>query len=135
MLTLRCDEGFSVGVGMMDLEHKQLWFLFGRLLNGLNRGANENLLKTLDDLAEKTANHFAHEERLLRLTDYPATRPHEREHAQLLRKVREVQLRFRSGEAGALSIEVVLGLSDWLERHIKDSDKEFSAHLNLRGIR
>jgi len=118
----------------MDVEHKLLFFLVGRLLNGLKYGG-ENLPKNLDNLAEKAESHFLHEERLLRLTDFPATRSHEREHAQLLRKVHEVQFRLQAGEVGALSREVVRGLSDWLEQHIKDSDKEFSAYLNLRGIR
>ncbi len=135
MPTIKWDEGLSVGVRKIDVEHKRLFFQAGRLLSGLKCGANENLLKNLDNLAGKAASHFLHEGRLLRLTDFPATRPHEREHAECLRKVSDVQLRLRAGEAGALSIEVVNSLTDWLERHINDSDKEFSAYLNLRGIR
>lgn len=135
MLTHRWDESFSVGVRIMDLEHKRLCSLFGRLLSGLNCGDKENLLKILDNLFEKAANHFAHEERLLRLTDFAAARLHEREHAQFLHRIRAVQLGLRAGDASALSTEVVHSLCDWLEQHIKDRDKEFGAHLNLRGIR
>ncbi len=135
MLTLRWDESLSVGVRMMDVEHKRLVFLLRRLANGLKSGDDENLLKNLDNLAEKAANHFLHEERLLRLTDFAATVPHEREHAKFLHKIRAVQLGLRAGDAGALSKEVVHSLGDWLEQHIKDCDKEFSAYLNLRGIR
>lgn len=135
MFDRKWDESLSVGVRKVDVEHKRLFLLLRRLQNGLRCGAGENLSKNLDNLAEEAASHFLDEERLLLLTDFPAARPHEREHAQLLLKVSELQFRLRAGEAGALSIEVVNGISDWFERHIRESDKEFSAYLNLRGIR
>ncbi len=135
MPALKWDENLIVGVKSMDVEHKRLVSILGRLLDGLKGGAKDNLAKNLDILTEKAENHFLHEERLLRLADFPARGSHEREHARLLSRFRDVRLGFRSGDAGALSVEVVHGLRGLLEQHIKDSDKEFGAYLNLRGIR
>ncbi len=128
MLVLKWHPDFNVGVKPVDNEHKQLRLIMGRVLQAMDGGAKEDLAKNLDLLAKAAAKHFSHEERLLCLTDFPAARPHEREHAKFLSKVHEMK-------TGSLTVEAVCSLCDRYEQHIKHSDKEFSGYLNVRGIR
>lgn len=127
-----------VGVRAIDHEHLQLWLLMGRLLRSVNAtkpGDLADLAKDLDILAKKVANHFLHEERLFHLIDFAAAPSHGREHAHLLGKIQKMQRELALAPKGVLTPEAVHDLGDWLERHIKDSDTEYSTFLNLRGIR
>jgi hemerythrin len=135
MPALKWDEDLNVGVKAIDIEHHQLALILGRLLRGLTGACNVDLAKNLEALAEKTASHFSQEEHLLRLTDFPQSGAHEREHVGFLKRIFEIQAGFHAGHAGALTASAVEELRDWLEQHIKNSDKAFSSYLNLRGIR
>lgn len=65
-------EEFSVDHAEIDTQHKRLFQLAGDLHAAMTEGkGKEALSKTLSNLIDYTKHHFACEERLMQLHDYP----------------------------------------------------------------
>ena len=72
--------------------------------------------------------HFAHEERLMRLHDYPEFEQHKEQHEALTHQVVDFQADFQGGRV-AMSVQLLQFLKDWLEKHIQGSDLAYAPHL------
>jgi hemerythrin len=128
-------EKLSVGVGVLDDDHKRLVGMVNALYDAMQEGhGKESLGRILNDLIAYTKVHFAREEEFFARTGYPATAPHHQEHEALTRQVLEVQRKYMAGATAVLSIEVLRFLKDWLIRHIQGSDQKYRSHLNEKGI-
>jgi hemerythrin len=129
-------EKLSVGVGMLDEDHKRLVAMVNELYEAMQAGhGRDSLGRILDGLVRYTREHFAREEKLFAQTGYPATALHKQEHDALTRQVLEVQRKHAAGSATTLSLEVMQFLKNWLIKHIQGSDQKYRAHLNANGIR
>lgn len=125
----------SVGIASIDEQHKKLVGMLNDLYDGIAANhAKEKLAVVLDGLIAYTANHFKYEERFFAQTGYPDTAAHVKEHQDLTNQVLDVQRRFKAGEAGTLSMEVLNFLKQWLVNHIQGSDKRYAPHLNAKGV-
>ena len=125
----------SVGVELLDDDHKKLVAMLNDLHDGIHAGhGTERLERVLDGLAAYTGTHFAHEEEFFAQTDYPAAAEHILEHRKLTKLVLDVQARYKKGQFDALSLETMSFLKDWLQDHIQGTDKNYQAHLNANGI-
>ena len=130
------NEKLSVGVSVIDEEHKQLVNLLNELYDGMQAGqSKESLGKVLDGLIAYVAYHFKHEEDLFAQTGYPAAEEHKKEHDDLTNQVLEVQKKYKAGDTGTLSLEVMNFLRKWLIGHIQGTDKKYTPHLNAKGIK
>ena len=56
------------------------------------------------------------------------------EHAAFSMKVDDFAKKFQKGQLG-ISIELMDFLSDWLGKHIKGTDKKYSALFNANGLK
>jgi hemerythrin len=123
------NEDFSVHIPSIDAQHRTLFAiareLHAAMLIGHARGA---LAKILDRLIQYTTMHFAHEERLMRLHQYPGLAAHQAEHEALTRQVLQLQTDFRNGRA-TITMDLLQFLRDWLEKHIKGTDVKYSPFL------
>jgi hemerythrin len=125
----------SVGVRVLDDDHRQLVGMLNELFDGMKSGrGREALGPILDRLIQYTRMHFAREERLFTQTAYPAAAAHKGEHEDLTRQVLEVQSKYAKGSNAVLSLDVLEFLKSWLIRHIQGTDHHYRAHLNARGI-
>ncbi|HUB02143.1 MAG TPA: hypothetical protein VL983_05635, partial [Terriglobales bacterium] len=59
--------------------------------------------------------------------------PHQMQHRAFVKKVEEFQSDMKAGKR-VRTIAVVDFLKDWLIHHIKQTDREYSDHLNAKGI-
>jgi hemerythrin len=136
MTLVEWNEKMSVGVSIIDDEHKNLLGMLNELYNAMvSKQSDEALGKVLDGLIAYTVYHFKHEEALFARTRYPAAAEHEKEHADLTKQVLDVQKQYREGASATLSTEVLNFLRKWLLAHILRSDKKYGLHLNANGIR
>src|SRR5215467_2116223 len=120
---------YSVGIQSIDAQHQNLFAMGRELHNAMSNGQGRaSLAKILDRLVQYTSVHFAHEERLMRLADYPELAEHAAEHALLTRKVLQFQQDFEAGRM-VITIQVLQFLKDWLHHHIKGSDQKYAPHL------
>ena len=129
-------DSMSVGVKMLDDDHKKLIDMVNELHDGILEGhRREALGHVLDELVKYTKIHFMHEEEMFRRTAYPGGDAHKKEHEDLVQKAADLQSRFKMGPTSMLSLEVMGFLKSWLNHHIKGSDKAYTVHLNSNGIR
>jgi len=136
MALMNWNEKLSVGVAVIDDEHKKLVAMLNELYDGMQSGkAAAALGHVLDGLISYTAAHFKHEEELFAKTGYPAAVAHKKEHDDLTKQVLDVQAKYKAGVSGTLSLEVMSFLKNWLVTHIQGSDKGYGPHLNSKGVR
>jgi hemerythrin len=125
----------SVGVKLLDNDHKKLVLLVNNLHDGIVAGhARPKLESIFGKLVEFTRLHFSHEERLLAETGYQGWAAHRQEHEQLLDQLIELQVRFLSGAGGAQDQDVMNRLRVWLFKHTQGADQDFVSHLKAKRV-
>ncbi len=135
MALMTWDESLSVGIASIDDQHKKLMSMINDLHDGMMaKKSREVLGPILESLILYTAEHFEYEETLFATTGYPDGQEHKQEHAKLKQKAIDIHERFKASSSGAISLEVLNFLKDWLSGHIKGSDKQYTAHLLARGV-
>ena len=125
----------SVGVGVLDEDHKKLVGMLNELYDAMQAGqGREKLGRILDELVQYTKFHFAREEKFFAQTGYAAAGPHKQQHDALTRQVLDVQQKYAAGATTTLSLDVMQFLKNWLINHIQGSDQSYRPHLNSKGI-
>ena len=138
MACLNWSEGFSVGIEMVDADHRQLL----QLLNEADQlrwrlikegDVDISLVKDiLDKLLEYTARHFAFEEALMKEFSYPDLEAHAQIHQNLIRSLLLLQKEFRK-EGISILPKMIVFLSTWWSSHILSTDMEYSSYLELEN--
>ena len=86
---------YSVGIGSIDAQHQKLFAIARELYAAMSAGQGKaSLSRVLDRLVQYTAVHFAHEERLMRVNDYPGFQQHKAQHDALTKQVLSFQADF-----------------------------------------
>jgi len=135
MALLTWDDSYSVKVAKCDEDHRKLFSLLNTLHDAMKVGKGAEILQqVVAELSHYARFHFAREESLLEKTDYPALAPHRAQHVEFVNKVANFQQDLKAGNTGQ-SIAVANFLTDWLIKHIKHTDREYSAHLNANGVK
>jgi hemerythrin-like metal-binding protein len=128
-------EKLSVGVGVLDEDHKRLVGMINELHDARQtRHGRETLGRILGELVEYSKVHFDREETFFAQTGYPAADSHKRQHEALTRQVLDLQQRYQAGTDVTISAEVMTFLKKWLVTHILASDQGYRIHLNAMGI-
>jgi len=120
-------EGNSVGVPILDEQHKGIVSTINTLHYFLNQGSERQILKqTLAILENYTAIHFLTEEALMEEGSYPGISSHKLLHKQLLKKTREISERstYVDDPLGVLKF-----LKQWWMSHINAEDKKYMPYL------
>lgn len=121
---------FEVGIRFMDGQHRQMFDLVNRVLDGVSRGEELGMVvELLRDLMRLTERHFSMEEKLM--AEHAANADvHRGEHRQLVESLRGFTDRLDADTAGQCSAF----LRDWLLRHIESTDRPFAALLREHGV-
>jgi hemerythrin len=124
----------SVGIQEIDEQHKMLVELLNELHEAvLERRGRDACGEILDRLAEYTRIHFAVEESLMRILDYPDYEKHKEEHELLIDQVIELQKKFHAGGLN-ISLDLLRFLKGWLGDHIVKSDSHYGPHFLSMGV-
>lgn len=135
MALMNWTDKLSVGVAVIDADHKKLVGMVNELYDAMQAGrGRDSLGHILDGLVQYTRFHFAREEKFFAQTGYPDAIAHKQEHDDLTRQVLSVQQKYLSGATTTLSLDVLHFLKDWLIKHIQGSDQKYRPHLNAKGI-
>jgi hemerythrin-like metal-binding protein len=65
-------------------------------------------------------------------TNYPQFEAHRVEHKKLLNDVLLFKSRYIAGDLVAADVSTFL--VEWMVKHIKESDRDYGAHLNAHGV-
>jgi hemerythrin len=128
------DDSYSVKVGAMDDQHKQLFDIVRELYIAMHSGKGRHVAgDVLTRLIDYTEHHFAAEEAIMEKNHYPDLARHRVEHRDLENKVRAFKQDFEAG-TGAITIELMTFLQDWLTNHIQNVDQKYGDYLNSKGV-
>lgn len=124
----------SVNIKEIDAQHKKLIDLINLLHDSMKAGKGKDVMgSVLKELTDYTVYHFGTEEQLFEEYAYPEYLQHKHQHTDLTNQVMDIKRRFESGQV-TITIEVMSFLKDWLNNHIRQTDKKYSAFLNSKGI-
>jgi hemerythrin-like metal-binding protein len=125
----------SVGVAVLDDDHKKLIGIINQLHFGINAGHDREVLEVvLDELVDYIRFHFSREEEMLLKAGYAAMPAHLNEHEKFIREILNMQARLKSSPVSLLDMELMEFLRDWLFSHILVSDKKYGPQLNAYGL-
>lgn len=136
MAKVEWDESLSVGIGLIDKQHRLLIKHLNDLARAVeSRQGPSEIAKTLDFLIDYTDFHFSTEERHMSSSHYPELEQHLRRHEEFKATLGHLGEDF--GEEGAthsLAEAIDTLLITWLLNHIKGDDREFGAFLGSQGL-
>lgn len=129
---------YLTNISELDEHHKKLSILVNTLYDNIMQCQNMQerqpiIDKALSDLIDYSYYHFAAEEKLMLLHDYPGYEQHKEEHEAFRKKVTEFIKQYHNGIlAGAFPICEFL--KTWIDLHILKTDKLYAPYLNSKNI-
>ncbi|ACS78128.1 bacteriohemerythrin [Maridesulfovibrio salexigens] len=134
MPILEWNDDYSVGVSIIDTEHKQLVGMINKAYDSVKNMEEEKVLKILvKDMCDYAVSHFSTEERFMEKYGYPAHEEHEKMHHDFTVKAEALDLLIKSGNP-VEPVKVFKYLADWLRNHILKTDKDLGRFLNEKGV-
>ncbi len=135
MALVTWDSKYSVGVKSLDSQHTVLFNLINELHASMMKGEAQKVTGSLlTKLVDYTRNHFAAEESMMSLAQYPGLAQHKVKHQELLKKVDDFVARHQRGE-GTLNVQLLTFLRDWLTSHILREDHAYGPVMNAKGVK
>lgn len=127
-------EELSVNVKEIDDQHRKLIALINKLHDAMKAGQGKVALEgTLQELADYTVYHFQTEEKYMQKFNYPRLPSHKTEHGAFVKKVVDFQKEFAENRLG-LTLDLMNFLRDWVNHHIKETDKQYTATFRAGGL-
>ncbi|MDR2767856.1 MAG: bacteriohemerythrin [Treponema sp.] len=125
------DERYSVGIPLIDEQHKELIKLTNNLykacLNG-SEAARGHFREAVRGTVYYVKYHFAAEEYLLKKAKYPDFTRHKKEHESFVMKILEDVRNFKDGKQFVPNV-FVRYLKDWILAHIAVEDKKYADYI------
>ena len=134
----RWDSAFSVGIAVIDDQHKRIIEYISEL-NTVSMYLNhdkEKVRTVILALLDYTMSHLAFEERLMEEAGYRKLEAHKQIHLALMERIYFFKERYESGED--IAQQLMLELQMWLINHIQHDDTDYKeavqAMLHKREI-
>jgi hemerythrin-like metal-binding protein len=126
-------ETMSVGVALLDSDHKALIATINQLHRAVQEGDEPEILDQIfDALVAYVEHHFAREEEVMTACGYPAAAAHKTEHLRFAQDMHYTRDRYFRGEEAAIGRELLDYLKDWLNRHILIEDMAYRPYVEGR---
>ena len=131
MSLLQWKDEYSVGIGAVDYEHKQLIGLINRLSAELDaQDPKLTVSAFFGDLLKGISAHFALEEKFMREHSYGQLGPHKADHERLLDDLRDIMDVFEHTEK-IDAAKLTARLDTWFTRHFGTHDAELHRSLGV----
>lgn len=136
MEKIQWDDSLSVGVNLIDEQHKMLIKRIHDVHEAVSTSmAAAGIAQTLDFLVDYTHFHFATEEKHMAAHDYPGMDAHLAAHREFKTTLVNLGDDFREeGATISLAEAVDTLLFKWLLNHIRVIDQELGRFVNEKGI-
>ena len=135
MSLIQWNDSLCLDIAEIDQQHRKIVDMINELNDAMRQSKGKELLgKILNGLVSYAASHFKTEERYFAQFGYAESDKHKAEHAAFVKKVSEFKQGFDAGKLG-VSMQVMTFLSDWLQHHIKGSDKKYIACFQQNGVK
>jgi hemerythrin len=130
------NESFSVGIKIIDSQHKMLFKLLNQLNDVLEKPEDETLTTTevaIHGLLAYVDFHFTTEEKYFEEFNYENKEAHIQQHHFYIKKINEFHDRYPK-EGDKIINEVLIFLKDWILNHINISDKKYTKCFHEHGL-
>lgn len=128
------DKNLETGDPEIDGQHRELFNRIDRLLAASReRRSREEVGQTLTFLGDYVVHHFAAEERMMAVADYPEIEAHRAEHARFVQEFGILYNEFKSeGPTTLFIIRIGNRITGWLREHIYRTDRTLVEYLKQR---
>ena len=127
-------DSLSVGISSIDTQHQYIINLLNRIHDAVNTGSSAKIVEVLIDMQTYSEVHFADEESIMRINNYPQLEEHIILHKKFITKT-ESFLDDLETHPLAVSSEIAHYLGKWVVNHIQKVDKELGDFLKLRNMK
>ena len=133
---MRWDESLSIGIELIDGQHKK-WI---KHLNNVSAAIESHqgppqIARTLDFLMDYTQFHFSTEEKHMTENGYPGLGYHKTKHEELKGTLENLVQDFKEeGATDTLADAIGTFLGNWLRNHIREVDQAFGVFLKDKRI-
>lgn len=129
------DESLSVNIQSIDNQHKEIISVLNTLLEAMKKGqATDIVNKIIFELEKYAMVHFQKEEYFFKKFNYAGAEEHILEHRKFSNKIAQLKADIKSGKT-SLTIDLLNYLKTWIEHHIKEVDKQYSACFKENGLK
>lgn len=127
-------DDLRMGIHEIDEQHHMLVDILNEFHDAIHhQKGTEKAAAILERLADYTRIHFAVEESIMRLLDYPDYRAHKALHDELIEQLMELAVKFAAGKK-SVNFELLHFLRQWLTKHIQEDDMAYKEHFLSRGV-
>ena len=136
MAKIEWDDSLSVGVDLIDEQHKMLIQKLRDLSDAFEMGREMNkIMQTLEFMVDYTDFHFSAEEETMAKYDYPGLKEQEAQHKQFVVTLNNIVEDFKEeGPTSSLAESINVFLHNWLINHIKGTDLKLGQFLTEKGF-
>lgn len=132
MVFIDWSESMSVGVPLVDRDHKVLVSLLNNFHESTTPGSNDKIIEqTLKTLSDYIVYHFAREEEVMKACHYPDHEAHKKLHDSLVEQVTSISLRFFENKEDISKEDLLDFLKEWLVNHILKQDMAFRPYAEF----
>ena len=117
------DSSFSVGIEVIDNQHKQIIQFINKLNIAFSYKKMYMVEEVLESLINYTQSHFIFEENLMKEAGFTMLEDHKQAHQSFIERIYFFKERYENGEN--VSKQLMMDLQLWLINHIKHDDKDY----------
>ncbi len=122
---LEWSDKFSVGISIIDEEHKKLFDILNKVIVAKEHNGNpEELWEVLSEMTNYAHTHFRTEETYMKEFNYPEYQNHKEEHHEFAMKIIAYLEKLIKGDYQIVN-EIIEYLKWWLVNHIQVTDKKY----------
>lgn len=128
------DNALNTGIDVIDGQHKRIVEFINQLDDARGNGDRAAIGEIIEGMVDYTLSHFAFEESLMEEAGYPFLKAHQKVHELFVKRVAELQTRFKAGEEVADELHGLL--SRWLFNHIRNDDAAYAGAVrgNMKAL-
>jgi hemerythrin len=125
---------YSVGVGIIDEQHKRLVLMINRLIGAKEATTGSEVVSDLiTQMTMYAREHFKFEEELMAELGFPLLEQHKQSHIKFRKKVVDLTIAVPLGVP--VVPQVILNfLVEWWHNHILHEDMGYKSFFNEKGI-
>jgi hemerythrin len=121
-------EEFSTGDADVDLEHQELVESINTMYRSMSEGVTrKQVMDALNSIYAQIAEHFAHEETLMRESHYRLYAEHKTDHEILLDDLRDIMDEV-DADGGFEESQLSIDLNRWFSDHFHTHDAKLHSH-------
>jgi len=128
---IRWNAGMKLGIPIIDEQHTNLSRIVDNLQLTCSKGADgahERFIGAASEAIEYIKYHFATEEKLMKLLEYPKFNEHKNEHKDCLWDLSYISRQFQD-EPNPDFQQFIAYLNEWFVTHVCDSDRHFANYF------